>query len=307
MSQHDYNVANQTGALVRADFNNALLAIVSNNSGTSAPGSPQAYEWWLDTTNNLLKVRNAANSAWITVGTPSVSNLGFLTLAGGTMTGALLAAVGSVGAPGVAFSGDLDSGFYWVSSNTWGLVSNGVEYLRISPAGITFLGTGAPILPSGTTAQRPGSPVNGMMRYNTDLTIIEVYVNGAWKVLASSASYPFTIADFNDKDYLGGNDSQRMDFSGNGNGLRNFANFDYGSATALSSTTVDNASHRGSISPCGEYIAMGNSGNNPAVLIYQRVDSRITKLADPATLPPGPQFRGNCARFSPCGTYCKYQ
>jgi len=35
-------------------------------------------------------------------------------------------------------------------------------------------------LPSGTTAQRPGTPVNGMLRYNTDLNSIEGYNAGAW-------------------------------------------------------------------------------------------------------------------------------
>lgn len=35
-------------------------------------------------------------------------------------------------------------------------------------------------LPSGTTAERPTVPTNGMMRYNTTIGITEVYVNGAW-------------------------------------------------------------------------------------------------------------------------------
>jgi len=35
-------------------------------------------------------------------------------------------------------------------------------------------------LPAGTTAQRPGSPVNGMLRYNSDTSKIEAYAGGAW-------------------------------------------------------------------------------------------------------------------------------
>ena len=35
-------------------------------------------------------------------------------------------------------------------------------------------------LPSGTTAERPASPANGMVRYNTTLAQFEVYQNGAW-------------------------------------------------------------------------------------------------------------------------------
>ena len=68
MSQHDYNVANASGATVRADLNNALSAIVSLNSGAAEPATMFAGQWWHDTATALLKRRNAANSAWITIG-----------------------------------------------------------------------------------------------------------------------------------------------------------------------------------------------------------------------------------------------
>ena len=45
--------------------------------------------------------------------------------------------------------------------------------------------TGAFVLPSGTTAERPSSPVNGMLRYNTDLNITEQYANGQWNAITS--------------------------------------------------------------------------------------------------------------------------
>ena len=40
--------------------------------------------------------------------------------------------------------------------------------------------TGSVQLPAGTTAQRSGSPANGMIRYNTDDDALEVYKGGAW-------------------------------------------------------------------------------------------------------------------------------
>lgn len=40
--------------------------------------------------------------------------------------------------------------------------------------------TGSATLPAGTTAQRTGSPVNGMVRYNSDSTQFEGYQGGAW-------------------------------------------------------------------------------------------------------------------------------
>ncbi len=77
MSSHDYVLANDTGANFRADLNLALLAIQSQNSGSSEPSTTYAYQWWADTGNDLLKQRNAANNAWISIltlstGTPSV-------------------------------------------------------------------------------------------------------------------------------------------------------------------------------------------------------------------------------------------
>ena len=65
MANHDYNIANATAPQVRADINNALLAIVSTNSGSSQPSTMFANQLWYDTTNNQLKMRNEANNAWI--------------------------------------------------------------------------------------------------------------------------------------------------------------------------------------------------------------------------------------------------
>jgi hypothetical protein len=67
MAQHDYTIANQSGAAFRADLNNALAAIVSQNSGAAEPSVTYAYQPWADTTTGLFKIRNAANSAWITL------------------------------------------------------------------------------------------------------------------------------------------------------------------------------------------------------------------------------------------------
>jgi hypothetical protein len=67
MAQHDMNIANQGFPATRADLNNALQAIATNNSGTSAPSTTFANQWWYDTNNNKLYIRNEANNAWIEV------------------------------------------------------------------------------------------------------------------------------------------------------------------------------------------------------------------------------------------------
>lgn len=48
-------------------------------------------------------------------------------------------------------------------------------------------GTASVTLPQGGTAARSGSPVNGMLRYNTDTGLFEGYINGAWTSLASGS------------------------------------------------------------------------------------------------------------------------
>lgn len=65
MSQHDYVIDDADGATFLGDLNNLLAAVVSANSGATAPATTYAYQMWADTTSGWLKQRNAANSAWI--------------------------------------------------------------------------------------------------------------------------------------------------------------------------------------------------------------------------------------------------
>lgn len=69
MSQASLVIANGSGAAVRANLNAALGALVSSNSGASAPSPTYPGMPWLDTSVSpaVHKVRNAANTAWLTV------------------------------------------------------------------------------------------------------------------------------------------------------------------------------------------------------------------------------------------------
>tara|TARA_R110000868_G_scaffold150291_2_gene373367 strand:+ start:1309 stop:1911 length:603 start_codon:yes stop_codon:yes gene_type:complete len=69
MSQHDYTIGNQSAPNARADINNALAAIVSQNSGATEPASTYANMLWYDSSANILKMRNESDSAWITLAT----------------------------------------------------------------------------------------------------------------------------------------------------------------------------------------------------------------------------------------------
>ena len=75
---HDYDLANATGSAFRADANAALAAIASNNSSPTAPTVTFAYQWWADTTTDTMKVRNAANTAWLGVFTLSTGSPVFI-------------------------------------------------------------------------------------------------------------------------------------------------------------------------------------------------------------------------------------
>ena len=66
MAQADGVVANGTGSAVRSDINNQYAALWSNHSGSTEPSSGKvAYQLWADTNSGYLKIRNAANNAWI--------------------------------------------------------------------------------------------------------------------------------------------------------------------------------------------------------------------------------------------------
>lgn len=52
---------------------------------------------------------------------------------------------------------------------------------------ITVDQTGALVLPKGNTSERPSAPVEAMIRYNTDTTELEQYINGAWTSLARNS------------------------------------------------------------------------------------------------------------------------
>ena len=74
MAQHDYVIDNQASASARADLNLLFQAIASHNSGATAPATTYANMMWYDTSTDLLKMRNEANTVWVTLGTVDQTN-----------------------------------------------------------------------------------------------------------------------------------------------------------------------------------------------------------------------------------------
>lgn len=70
MAQSDQVVQNATFPTVRADINDNFAALYSQSSGPSAPTTTVAFQPWVDTSSSppVWKIRNAANTGWITVG-----------------------------------------------------------------------------------------------------------------------------------------------------------------------------------------------------------------------------------------------
>ena len=87
MAEHDFVIDNGTGSAVRTDLNNVLQAIASNNSKSGALTTNYAYQWHVDTSDGNLKIRNAANNGYVTIGPVATTNFGLAPLAGATFTG----------------------------------------------------------------------------------------------------------------------------------------------------------------------------------------------------------------------------
>ena len=116
MAQADGVVANGSGSAVRADLNNQLAAVFTTHSGASAPSTTYAYQFWADTTAEELKIRNSANSAWIS-------------LRG--LDGSFTVPDGAVATPGIRFASDTDTGFYRPENNTIGFSTEGTKRMII--------------------------------------------------------------------------------------------------------------------------------------------------------------------------------
>jgi len=68
MSQaSDVVIANQGFPSFRSDLNTVLAAVNSLHAGATEPSTVYASQLWYDTTTNLLKMRNLADDAWITL------------------------------------------------------------------------------------------------------------------------------------------------------------------------------------------------------------------------------------------------
>ena len=94
---------------------------------------------FLNTTTNILKIRNSSNGAFTEIGNIDEANLGLLSKTGGTMTGALLIDNStSASTPALSFDGDTDLGLFRKSANVMGFSSSGTEQMIFDANGLTL-------------------------------------------------------------------------------------------------------------------------------------------------------------------------
>jgi len=193
----DFNVANASGASVRSDINAILEAIKTCNSGGSDPSNPEQFMFYADTAdNNNLKIRNAANNAFTTIGSVDEANLGLLPKAGGTMTGQLLGDDGSgAGSPAYAFDGDTDTGLFRVTTNTIGISSAGSQTSQFDASGLTLLNQldlrFRESTSNGTNYVSLKSP--SALSGNVDLTLPSSIVSGGFMQTDGSGNLSFQV------------------------------------------------------------------------------------------------------------------
>ena len=137
----NYTIENASGANVRTDLNNVLEAIQSSNSKTTDLATSQcvAGMFFLNTTTNILKIRNSSNGGFTEIGSIDQANLGLLSKSGGTMTGQLLIDdSSSASTPALSFDTDTDLGLFRKSANVMGFSSSGTEQMTFDANGITL-------------------------------------------------------------------------------------------------------------------------------------------------------------------------
>jgi hypothetical protein len=181
MATHDYVIDNGSGSTVRADINNALQAIVTVNSNNTEPPAIFDKMLWHDGTENALKQRNSSSFTGLRLFSPVIKN-GLLDVNG---------------ADAIKFNPTVSAvNQFTIANAATGtaptISATGTDTnidITITPKGagsLTISGTRAVRIPTGATGDRPTSPTNGMLRFNTTESYVEIYKTAttAWEPLS---------------------------------------------------------------------------------------------------------------------------
>lgn len=178
MAQADQQIQDATFPAVRADINDNLAALFSQSSGVSAPTVTKAYQPWIDTSSSpaVWKLRNGADTGWITIGTIDATTFAFGGLVpitnggtGATTAAAALAALlpSQSGNAGKGLTTDgTTAGWNTIASITAGVavastsgtsinftsIPSTAKRITVIFQGVSTNGTSAPLVQLGTSA-----------------------------------------------------------------------------------------------------------------------------------------------------------
>ena len=146
-------------------------------------------EIYTDATNNRLGIGTSSPGAILDIkktssGTTLLSRLWNYENSNSASNAEFRIASGNAATP-ILTLGTSDAIRYSISSDTSGNLlfksTGSTERMKIASSGdVTMSSTGSLTIPKGTTAQRPSSPANGMVRYNTTEDYVEYYNGSSW-------------------------------------------------------------------------------------------------------------------------------
>ena len=206
----DPAVDNDGNALVAGAlyFNSSIggMKVYTGSAWVAAYISGSGY---LSAANNLSDVSSASTSRTnLGLGTAAVQNTGYFATAAQGTNADTAYGWGNHASAGYASTSGSYSNPSWITALDDGKVlpsmsSNSGKYLTndgtnsswatlaVTPTAVSDQAnssTGYFDLPAGTTAQRPGSPSSGNMRYNSDTNSFEGYNGSAWGSIGGGAS-----------------------------------------------------------------------------------------------------------------------
>lgn len=245
MSQSAFAITDEPGANFRADVNTGLQALASQSSGATAPATTYPYQYWYDTTLNVLKIRNSANTAWVILGpeADSTQNVLYTNNTAQTYTDSTGKTGFGVPTPGykVDVSGDANvSGIFRVA----GVAQTNAARSTIASATTTDLGsvnTSGITISGTTTVTGFGSTTPaGILKYVTLSGAVPITYNATSMILPGAASITGAAGDTFVAESLGSGNWRVLNYQkANGQAVVSASGIPFSDASALVKNSAD--------------------------------------------------------------------